>query len=137
MEHKEESRFKQKIIEICKMIPHGKVVSYGQVALMAGVPKAAQAVGQVLRQLEDTPIKSKHNLPWWRVVNNAGRVSIKGTKYHNAVTQKALLVKENIEVKKDLTFDIEEYRWRPEPELLEKLELDERYIEKIIEKYLY
>src|SRR3989344_6195801 len=134
---KKESKFKQKIIEICKLIPHGKVVSYGQVALMAGLPKAAQAVGQVLRQLEDTPEKSQHTIPWQRIVNNAGRVSIKGCKYHNAPMQKALLEKEGVKVNKDLTFDIEYYRWRPDPKILNKLELDERYIEKIIEQYLY
>lgn len=113
------------------------MVSYGQVALMAGVPKAAQAVGQTLRHLEVDMVNSMYGVPWWRVVNNAGRVSIKGNKYHNALTQKALLEKENVVIRKDLIFDIEKYRWRPSVEVLEKLELNEEYIEQILSKYFY
>lgn len=131
------SQFKDKVIQITKLIPYGKVVSYGQVALMAGVPKAAQAVGQVLNSLEADMFSSQPDIPWWRVVNNAGRVSIKGTKYHSAPMQKDLLQIEGITISKELTFEIEAYRWRPSVELLQKLELNEQYIEKIIEKYLY
>ena len=51
-------------------IPYGRVVSYGQVAAYVGVPRGARQVGWTLRRLEDIDI------PWWRVINNEGRISI-------------------------------------------------------------
>ena len=131
------SNFKNKVILAVKKVPYGKVASYGQIALMIGVPKASQAVGQVLNGLEEELFSSKHAVPWWRIVNNAGRISIKGTRYHNALMQKSLLEKEGLMISDDLTFDIEKYRYRPMPEELKDLELDERYIEMILAKYFY
>lgn len=128
--------FTKKVIEIIEEIPHGTVVSYGQVALMAGIPRAARQVGWILANLEEDQVKSKHGLPWWRVINNAGRISIKGSKFHNALTQKKLLEKEGVVVSKELTFDIEKYRWRPEPNVLAKFELSDELVEKHMDKYL-
>lgn len=52
-------------------IPEGKVATYGQVAQMAGVPGAARLVGRCLSQLpKDT------QLPWFRVINASGRISL-------------------------------------------------------------
>ena len=45
----------------------GDVVTYGEVAAEAGFPGAARAVGSLLARGDDT-------LPWWRVVNAAGRL---------------------------------------------------------------
>ena len=45
----------------------GEVLSYGEVAAEAGSPGAARAVGMVLRHGQ--------GLPWWRVVNAAGRLA--------------------------------------------------------------
>ncbi|MFC1622106.1 MGMT family protein, partial [Patescibacteria group bacterium] len=110
------------------LIPKGKVVSYGQVALMAGIPRGAQAVGQILcRHGEKTP--------WWRIINNAGRISTKCLD-HTGLMQKHLLQKEDIKVTKNMKINIEKYRWRPNLKTLKKLELKEEYVEKIIEKYL-
>lgn len=125
-----QSPFKTTVIKIVKTIPHGKVVSYGQVALMAGVPRAAQAVGQVLHStnVED-------NIPWWRVINNAGRISTKCLE-HTADMQKELLQNEGIMVTKKLKIDIEKFRYRPTPNQLKSLKLPEDYIELIVKKYL-
>ncbi|EKD95318.1 MAG: hypothetical protein ACD_24C00523G0002 [uncultured bacterium] len=124
------SKFKDKIIQIVKLIPSGYVVSYGQVALMAGVPRAARQVGWVLHDYSD-----KYNLPWWRVINNAGRISTNCLD-HTALMQKEFLEKENIIVNKDLTLDIEKYRYRPSKKTLSVLELDPEYIYIINQKYL-
>jgi len=123
-------KFKDKIIQIVKLIPSGYVVSYGQVALMAGVPRAARQVGWVLHDYSD-----KYNLPWWRVINNAGRISTNCLD-HTALMQKEFLEKENIIVNKDLTLDIEKYRYRPSKKTLSVLELDPEYIYIINQKYL-
>ncbi len=52
-------------------IPRGRVVSYGQLAQLAGLPGRARLVGQVLSKL---PRDSK--LPWHRVLNAQGRLSL-------------------------------------------------------------
>lgn len=44
------SKFKQNVLEIVKQIPAGKTVTYGQVAAMAGNPRAARAVGMIMSQ---------------------------------------------------------------------------------------
>jgi methylated-DNA-protein-cysteine methyltransferase-like protein len=122
------SEFKEKILRIVKLIPSGSVVSYGQVALMAGIPRAARQVGWVLHE-------NGEKVPWWRVINNAGRIST-NCEEHTAQMQKELLESEGIRVSKKLNIDIEKYRFRPDPGLLIKLELPSGYIDKILEKYL-
>jgi len=125
------SKFKDKVIQIVRLIPKGKVASYGQVALMAGIPRAALQVGWVLHLSGDDGIT-----PWWRVINNAGRISTKCIE-HNANIQKILLEKEKIEVKKNLKIDINKYRWRPSIKELKHLELDDEYIFYLEKKYNY
>jgi O-6-methylguanine DNA methyltransferase len=44
------SKFKQNVLEIVKQIPAGKTLTYGQVAALAGNPKAARAVGMIMSQ---------------------------------------------------------------------------------------
>lgn len=56
--------------QVIAQVPAGKVVTYGQVAQLAGLPGMARAVGRTLSQLpKDT------KLPWFRVVNAQGRIS--------------------------------------------------------------
>lgn len=99
------SPFKNSVINKVKKIPFGKVASYGQVALAIGSPRAARQVGWILRGLNGS-----EPVPWWRVVNNEGRISIKGSHY-SAIEQKSMLEKEGVKVGEDLTFQIESYRY--------------------------
>lgn len=123
------SEFKLKVLQAVKKVPRGKVASYGQIALMIGVPKAARAVGGVLHENGDT-------VPWWRIVNNAGRISTKCLE-HTPILQKQLLEKEGLKIKNNLTFNIEKYRYRPDPSELKDLELDDKYVEMILARYFY
>lgn len=118
------------MIKVVNLIPEGKVVSYGQVALYVGLPRAAREVGWILKSLEEA-----NNLPWWRVINNEGRISIKGNKYNDAATQRKLLEAEGMEVSDLYEVDIEKQRWIASKEELQKLQLDEDYIEKVLQKY--
>ncbi len=52
---------------VIRGIPAGEVMTYGEVALEAGHPGAARAVGHLLA-------RSNGTLPWWRVVNASGRL---------------------------------------------------------------
>ena len=62
--------FFERIYACVRAIPRGKVVSYGTIAAMAGKPRAARAVGWALHNNPDP-----ENIPCYRVVNRAGRVS--------------------------------------------------------------
>ena len=124
------SLFKQRVLEVIRMVPYGKVASYGQIALFVGAPRAARQVGWILNQTE-----GKVDLPWWRIVNNAGRISIKGTKYNDRELMRKLLRAEGVDVKEDMTFDIETYRFRPDPKELKNMELSEKYLDILREKY--
>lgn len=91
----------ERIIEIIKRIPRGKVMTYGQVAAKAGSPRAARQVVRVLHSMSD-----KHQLPWHRVVNRNGCISLKGESYN---IQKQLLVAEGIIFNDDDSIDLLEY----------------------------
>lgn len=98
--------FFEKVYQVTRSIPYGKVMSYGQIALFLDMPRGAREVGWALSQIGD-----HDQVPWWRVVNNQGRVSIKGK--YTAEEQRQLLLQEGVEVYKDLSFDIEKYRFNP------------------------
>ncbi len=98
--------FKARVLEIVTSIPQGKVMSYGQVAAYAGSPRAARQVGGILSRFDGSS-----NLPWWRVLNSAGHISIKGNMFCTPELQKQLLEGDGLTVSPDLTLDIEKYRY--------------------------
>lgn len=63
----ERDDFTEAVIRVLETLQPGEVIAYGEVAVEAGYPGAARAVGNLLRR---TP-----GLPWWRVVNSAGRLA--------------------------------------------------------------
>lgn len=64
------SNFKEKVYKICDSIPKGKVATYGQIAKLAGRPKAARAVGYYMRTNPDVP-----HTPCHRVVASDGSLT--------------------------------------------------------------
>ena len=125
------SKFKIAVIRVVRMIPKSKVVSYGQVALYVGVPRAARQVGWILNQIGDTI-----PLPWWRVINNEGRISIKGSTF-TPEDQREMLLAEKVKVNRDLTLNIDKYRFIPDDSFMAKLELDPIYLAMIADKIPY
>ncbi len=121
------SLFKKRILEVVSKVPYGNVVSYGQVALYVGVPRGARQVGWILNGSEGVEI------PWWRVVNNKGLITIKGSKYSN-VEQRNLLLGEGVEVNKDFYLDMEKFRFRPNLDFIKSLKLDRDYLEMLADK---
>lgn len=97
----------QRIWQVVMLIPPGKVSTYGDVALMAGLPGAARRVGRALRGLpEDTLI------PWHRVINAQGRIVVPGG--DSARTeQQARLESEGIRFGPGPGVSLRKYRWRP------------------------
>lgn len=97
--------FKEQVVEAVRKIPRGKVVSYGQVAAVVGKPRAARQVGWALHTLD-----GDDSIPWWRVINNLGYISIKGNMMSTPLAQKNYLQSEGVEVTDDLQINIEKYR---------------------------
>ena len=95
--------FKEKVLEIVKKIPYGRVTTYGTVATLVGVPRGARLVGVVLHFNIDAS-------PWHRVINRHGFISTKCLD-HPKQLQKALLEQEGIEVSEDFMVDLEKYGW--------------------------
>lgn len=98
--------FKQAVIQVIRSIPAGKVVSYSQVASACGSPRSARQVGWVLRSLADEEL----DLPWWRVINQKGYISIKGNFVQTSVIQKQLLEQEGVIVSEELRVDMSIFR---------------------------
>lgn len=76
---------KQAIYQVLQQIPVGKVSTYGQVAALAGLGRASRYVGTTLKRL---PEDSK--LPWHRVVNSQGRISLPANHPGNALQRSKL-----------------------------------------------
>ena len=103
--------FNQRAVIYTQKIPCGRVATYGQIAVLAGSPRGARAVGWALHQLP--PDKLQH-VPWHRVVNREGRISTTCVD-HDARQQALLLKKEGIAVKyRDGNYfiDLKKYLWR-------------------------
>ena len=97
------SNFSERVWQIVAAIPKGKVTTYGDIALLAGSPRAARQVGGVLRRL---PQGSK--LPWFRVINRHGCISLQGD---DLFRQRDALEAEGIEVSDAGEIELEKYRW--------------------------
>lgn len=123
------SKFKDSVLKAVSLVPKGKVVSYGQVALMVGIPRAAIQVGWVLHAFGDS-------VPWWRVVNKKGRISTTCLE-HDANMQKTLLEKDGVKVSDDLMIDMDAYRFNPDGDFLEKFGLEDNYIQALLDKYRF
>ncbi len=110
MRMRKENNFYRKVHEIVKKIPRGKVATYQQIATMASTPRAARAVGWALRALPDM-----HNVPWQRVINSRGMISIENLRAPKSLQAK-LLREEGVEVAEregNYFVDLEKYLWRP------------------------
>ena len=123
------SKFKDNVIRAVRIIPKGKVASYGQIATIVGIPRAAIQVGWVLHICGDDGIT-----PWWRVINSKGYISTKCPE-HTPNTQKELLEKDGVSVGKNLSVDMKKYRYLPSYSLLKKFEMNDKDICEFLDKY--
>ena len=99
------SSFTQKVVEIIKNIPNGKVATYGQIADLAGNRFAARQVVWILNSQSD-----RHKLPWQRVINSQGKIGLKGEGYK---IQKKLLLQEGVKFDERDKIDFRGFLWKP------------------------
>jgi methylated-DNA-protein-cysteine methyltransferase-like protein len=95
------------ILTAVKQIPRGKVATYGQIAALAGLPRQARLVGQVLSAAGDL------QLPWHRVINARGMISSRrepGAEEY----QRILLEDEGIVFDDNGRVPLSRFQWRPD-----------------------
>lgn len=96
--------FTERVIKIIQNIPPGKVMTYGQIAKLAGSPRAARQVVRILHSMS-----RKYQLPWHRVINGKGQIAVKNEGlYQEQIT---ILESEGVEVSVRGTVDLEKYQW--------------------------
>lgn len=104
---------RSELINLIKAIPRGKVATYGQIACLAGLFPAVRQVVWVLHSSSE-----KEGLPWHRVVNAKGGISLKPEAGYEQ--QKALLEEEGVLFNGKGRIDLRKYQWDPDDELGEE-----------------
>lgn len=79
------------IFQVIAQIPYGRVASYGQIARLAGIPKHSRLVGYVLKHMD-----ADSSLPWYRVINSQGKISLSKLNDQGQNIQAQLLMAEGI-----------------------------------------
>ena len=105
----QQQSFPDKVCAIILQVPEGAVVTYGQVAALAGRPRAARQVGYILAALPESS-----TVPWHRVINAAGAVSRRGS--GGGVPegfQRHLLEEEGVVFGDRGCVSLRRYRWHP------------------------
>ncbi|HLI27424.1 MAG TPA: MGMT family protein [Chloroflexota bacterium] len=111
-------RFREGVYAVVRRIPPGRVMAYGQIALVLGAPRAARAVGGALHLLAG----ESTDVPWWRVVNARGTISTR-CPAHSMWEQAARLRAEGVAVDATLHLDLARYQWWPDRAALRALGL--------------
>ena len=95
---------RQQLYTVLAAVPAGRVITYGRLAELAGMPRRARWAGQMLHRL---PADTR--LPWHRVINAQGRISLPPGPA--ADRQKALLEAEGVIVSPQLKVDLQRFGW--------------------------
>jgi methylated-DNA-protein-cysteine methyltransferase-like protein len=95
------------ILRVIRRVPPGKVVTYGQAAELAGMPRHARQVGYALAALPP-----RTTVPWYRVVNAKGRISMR-RRPGPELTQRMLLQSEGVRFDGSGRISLRRYQWRP------------------------
>jgi methylated-DNA-protein-cysteine methyltransferase related protein len=97
-----------RIYQVVRQVPPGRVTTYGDVAALAGFPGQARLVGYALHALPDHSA-----VPWHRVVNAGGGISVGRAHPGGELVQRQLLEAEGVEFRGNGRLDLPRYRWNP------------------------
>ena len=97
--------FFERVYEVVKNVPRGKVTTYGDVARLCGNPRMARQVGWALHTNPQPGA-----IPCHRVVFANGSVCT-GFAFGGKDVQRAMLRAEGVEVSDDYKIDLKKYRW--------------------------
>ncbi len=96
---------------VVRCIPRGRVATYGQVALLAGRPRAARHVGYAMAALRGT----RHRVPWQRVLGARprGLAAVSILDPMGAATQRLLLEREGVRFDERGRVSLDQHGWHP------------------------
>jgi methylated-DNA-protein-cysteine methyltransferase-like protein len=92
------------VYRLVRLIPRGKVASYGQLAMYLGDPRGARTVGWAMRVAPE-------DVPWHRVINAQGRIIESGRGPGDVDRQRALLESEGVCFTKNGRIDLARHLW--------------------------
>ena len=104
--------FNERVYALVAQIPRGRVMTYGQIATLAGASWAAWEVGQIAHY-------GRSDLPWQRVVNKKGGLA-KGYTNGGLEAHKHALELDGVYVSDDFMVDVESLIWRPALDIFQK-----------------
>ena len=93
--------FERKVLTIVSRIPPGRVATYGDVARLAGRPRAARAVGNILREAD------RPGLPYHRVIAAGGKLG----GYTSLALKRSMLAAEGLTVTPARVVGFTKVRW--------------------------
>ena len=99
--------YTRSVIDIIKGIPEGCVMTYGQIAGIAGSPRGARQVVRILHSMSRA-----YELPWHRVLNAKGEIAIMDDELR--FMQSMLLQNEGVRVDDNGRVELERYRYMPD-----------------------
>ncbi|MGH9386439.1 MAG: MGMT family protein [Vicinamibacterales bacterium] len=101
MSTRQSTGFERRVLSIVARIPVGRVTTYGEVARLAGKPRAARAVGNIMREA------NRPGLPYHRVIAAGGQLG----GYSSPGIKRALLRAEGLTVTARRVVGFERVRW--------------------------
>ncbi len=101
-----EKQYRERVYSIVRQIPRGRVMTYGQIAIVLGEGYTARTVGYVMHGSDD-------GVPWQRVINSQGKIST-GRLSIPVNLQQSMLEQEGIVFSEKGRCDLTKFQWWPE-----------------------
>ncbi len=105
------SSFFEDVYEVVKLVPAGRVTTYGAIGAYLGMKSSARMVGWAMNSAH-----GRDDVPAHRVVNRAGVLTGKNF-FGTPTLMQELLEKEGVKVEDDRVVDFEAFFWEPMKEL--------------------
>ena len=99
---------RERIYEQVRRVPRGKVATYGQIAMLAGLEGQARQVGYAM-----AAVPSSSAVPWHRVINAQGRVSMRSEGPGGTIIQQQLLEREGVVFDEGGRVSLARFGWKP------------------------
>ncbi len=101
-----DKQYRERVYDLVRQIPRGRVMTYGQIAIILGEDYTARTVGFVMHGAED-------GVPWQRVINSQGKIST-GRLSIPVNLQQSMLEQEDVVFNKKGKCDLNKFQWWPE-----------------------
>src|ERR1044072_1835526 len=114
-----DEKYRERVYKIVRLIPQGRVMTYGQIAYMLGEGYTPRTVGFVMHGADE------RNTPWHRVINSQGKCST-GRIVLPADKQQRMLEREGVKFDDTGRCDLETFLWKPRADTARKKESAKR-----------